>query len=188
MSNMSNSINQHLERYLGLIARGWAPAGALTGIQICLFENRPIPDVVTYSTLGLSRHVLGMPRGREVRQELLLSVAASFVDDDLSKLLAHVAEEVLRGHQALLRGQVLSLGHPVSSGSNCSSLYVGLPVVFPEEFATCADTQPSTVFAWLLPIHPTEAALLRQLGWSEFENRLERADLDVFDLQRTSII
>jgi hypothetical protein len=129
-----------------------------------------------------------MPRGREVRQELLLSVSISFADDDLSKLLMHVAEQILREHQALLRGHVVPLGHPISRASNCSSLYVALPVVFPDELATCADTQPPTVFAWLLPIHSAEAALVSQLGWNEFENRLERADPDIFDLQRTSVV
>lgn len=186
---MTHSVDQHLERHLGPIARGWGGyVGEPAGIQVCLFEERPIPGTVTYATLGLSRHILDMPRGREVRQELLLSVWRRFADDDLAKLLAYVAEGLLREHHALLRGQVVPLGHPVARGSRCNSLYVSLPVVFPGELATCADTQPATVFAWLIPIHAEEAELVTRLGWNEFEDRLEHADPDLFDFERPPVV
>lgn len=107
---MRASVDKHLERYLGPIVRGWGDyAGELAGIQVCLFEDRPIPGTVTYATLGLGRHTLKMPQGREVRHELLLSVAQRFADDDLAKLLVYVAEGSLREHRALLRGQVVHL-------------------------------------------------------------------------------
>jgi hypothetical protein len=186
---MTHSIDQHLERHLGPIARGWAGyEGELVGMQVCLFEERPIPATVTYATLGLSRHILAMPRGREVRQELLLTVRRGFADQNIAKLLAHVAEGLLRKHRALLRGQVLPLGHPIARGSRCNSLYVALPVVFPDPLATCADTQPPTVFAWLLPAHAQEAELVARLGWNEFEDRLEAADPDLFDLERPPVV
>lgn len=185
---MTHSIDQHMERHLGPIARGWVDrAGEPAAIQVCLFQERPIPGTVTYATLGLSHHILEMPGGREVRQELLLLAAHRFADDDRAKLLAHVAEGVVREHQALLRGQVFPLGYPVAPGSRCNSLYVALPVVFPDGLATCSDTQPPTVFAWLIPIHADEAALAARLGWDAFEDRLERLDPDLFDLSRPSI-
>lgn len=185
---MTHFIDQHLERHLGAIVRGWGPSGELGSVQVCLFEDRPVPGTVTYATLGLSRHVLEMPRGREVRQELLLSVAVDFADDDLAKLLAYVADGLVREHRALLRGQVLPLDHPVARVSRCDSLYVALPVVFPEGLATCSDTQPPTVFAWLIPIHSAEASLVSRLGWNEFEDRLESADPDLFDLERSPVV
>lgn len=185
---MMQPIDKHLERYLGPIARGWADGvGEPADVHVCLFEERPIPGTVTYATLGLSRHVLEMPRRRKVRQELLLSVARRFAHDDRAKLLAYSAERLLHEHQALLRGQVLPLGHPMAPGSSCSSLYVALPVVFPGGLATCSDTRPPTVFAWLIPLHADEAALVGRLGWSAFEDQLERADPDLFDLARPSI-
>lgn len=186
---MSHSIDQHLECHLGPIAQGWGGYdGMPSGIQVCLFAERPIPGTVTYATLGLSRHILGMPRGREVRQELLLSVSWSWAHDDLAKLLASVADGILRKHHALLRGQVVPLGHPVASGSPCNGLYVSLPVVFPGAMATFADTQPPTVFAWLIPIYAEESDLVDCLGWNGFEDRLERTDLDLFDLKRPPVV
>lgn len=184
---MSQSIDRHLERYLGPITRGWAATDP-GGVQLCLFEERPFEGMVTYTTLGLSRHKLAMPRGREVRQELLLSVAVRFANDDLAKMLDHVAERLLRDHRALLRGEVAFFGQRIARSSACDSLYVSLPIVFPEGLATCEETQPPTVFAWLVPIHPAEAALVNQHGWSELEVRWERADPDLFDLERSSVV
>lgn len=186
---MNHSIDQHLERHLGPIARGWGGyVGEPAGIQVSLFEERPMPSTVTYATLGLSRHILDMPRGREVRQELLLSVSRHFADDDLAKLLVYVADGLLRKHHALLRGEVLPLGHPVARGSRCNGLYVSLPVVFPDALATCDDTQPATVFAWLIPLHPEEAEIVTRLGWNEFEDQPERAGPDLFDLERPPVV
>ncbi len=184
---MKHSIDRHLERYLGPIARGWSTSGDMTGVQVCLFEERPAPGVVTYATLGLSRHLLDMPRGRQVRHELLLSASVSFAHEDLAKLLLYLAEGLLREHKALLRGQVLPLGHPVAPASGCDSIYVARPVVFPEGLATCVDTQPPTVFPWLVPVHAAEATLVSRLGWNEFEDRLERVDPDLFNLGRPPV-
>lgn len=186
---MKPAVDKHLERYLGPIARGWGGyAGKLAGIQVCLFEDRPIPGTVTYATLGLSRHTLEMPQGRQVRQELLLSVAQRFAADDLAKLLAYVAEGPVREHRALLRGEVVRLSHRLAPISRCNSLYVSTPVAFPDGLATYEDTQPATVFAWLIPIHEEEAEFVTRLGWNEFEDRLERADPDLFDLERLPIL
>lgn len=185
---MSEHVDRHLERHLGPIARGWAPLGGRPdGIQVCLFPDRPVTGAVTYSTLGLSRHVLAMPSNREVRQELLLPVGNRCSHDDLSRLLLYVSEDIVGRHRALLRGEVVSLGHSIRNGSRCTNLYVSLPVVFPEGLATCVQTHPATVFAWLIPISDPEAAVVGEKGWAHFEEALEREDLDLFDLDRPSM-
>lgn len=184
---MRNSIDRHMELHLGPIVHGWKCTTDHADLQVCLFDDRPVAGVVTYATLGLSRHVLAMPHGREVRQELLLSVASRFAGEHLPKLLAYVGDGVLREHRALLRGQVLPLSHPISGTSRCASLYVALPVVFPDGLATSSDTAPPTVFAWLVPLHPAESDLVGRLGWSTLEDRLEKADPDLFDLERGAV-
>ncbi|MFO0637469.1 MAG: suppressor of fused domain protein [Nannocystaceae bacterium] len=178
-----------MERYLGPIARGWGGyGGSVAAVQVCLFENRPAPEVVTYGTLGLSQHVLAMPREREVRQELLLSVHRRFAGENLPRLLALVAERILEHHRALLRGETLPLQHAIARGSVTSSLYVSSPVVFPEGLATFTGTQPPTVLAWLVPVCPQEVRFVDDHGWNAFEDQLERTDPDLFDLERAEIL
>lgn len=185
---MKAPIDRHLEASLGPIIQGWSPMGEPAGVHVALFEHQPLDGTVTYSTLGLSQHILDMPKGRSVRQELLLAVQTGSAREDFSKLLFHVAESVVETHRALLRGEVFPLGHPIVRGSSCCHLYASLPVVFPEGLATCDSTQPSTVFVWLLPITDREEREIRSIGWSRFEDKLEQADVDLFDLARSSVV
>lgn len=185
---MGDKVDVHLERYLGHMDRGWQPVGEPVGVQVCLFAEQPIPGVVSYSTLGLSRHVLSMPGGRAVRQELLFATHQRFEDENSSKLLFHVADAIIRAHRAVLRGEIIHLGYPICRGSRCHDLYVSLPVVFPEGFDTFSGTDPPTVFAWLFPITEGEKTMICTEGWSRFEDELERRDPDLFDLMRESII
>jgi len=54
--------------------------------------------------------------------------------------------------------------------------------------ATYEETLPPTVIVWLVPILPAEAAYVRDAGWEQFEDLLERSDVDLFDLQRASVV
>jgi len=136
----------------------------------------------------MSRHALALPHEREVRQELLVATRDVYIDDDLSKLLLHLAEGIINEHKALLRGNVIPLGHAICKGSKLTNLSVSVPVVFPEQLATCADTEPPTIFAWLIPITAEEAALIDRAGWASFEELLEQKDPDLFDLLRHSSV
>ena len=179
-------ISRHLESYLGPITMGWQPSGEPVGVQICLFRDQPIPGVLTYSTLGLSRHVLTLPGGRSVRQEFVMAARSRFEHHDLPNVLFHLAEAAVTEHRALLCGELVPLGHPIIPESPCRNLYVSLPVVFPEGFDTYQGTQPSTVFAWLFPITDAEVEVVHCRGWSQLEEELERCDPDLFDLTRSS--
>lgn len=177
---------EHLERYLGPMERGWSSA-SLPGVQVCVFRDQPAPGVTTLATLGLSNTVLAMSGHRPVRQELLLGVRNDAPLEELAKLLMHIGELMIERGGALLRGDVLPLESTVAPSSTANALYASIPVVFPEGLATLGDTSPATVIVWLVPLQSTEAMLVEMFGWSEFENRLEAANPDLFDLGRESV-
>ena len=178
---------EHLERHLGPMERGWS-ATSLSGIQVCLFRDRPAPGVTTLATLGLSNTVLQMSSNRRARQELLLASYDEGPSEDLVKALMHGAETVLAREHALLRGDVVPLGGRITAGSTATGLYSSIPVVFPAGLATLQDSVPATVVVWLIPLLPAEIDFIESSGWSEFEERLEAADPDLFDLGRSSVI
>jgi len=178
---------EHLERHLGPMDRGWS-SSSLPGVQVCLFRDRPLAGVTTLATLGLSDTVLAMSEGRKVRQELLMAVRNDRAPEEFGKLLIHIAEGLQRSGQALVRGEVIPLGGRLAADSTAEALYASIPVVFPEGLATLTDSSPPTVFVWLVPLLPREAAYVGSSGWSELEDRLEAADPDLFDLRRGSVI
>jgi Suppressor of fused protein (SUFU) len=175
---------EHLEHFLGPVHRGWSSNEAPPGVQVGLFRGQPFEDNATYATIGLSDHQLQMKGGRGVRQELVFSVHDRYLSDEWPALLFFVAERLLRGHQALLRGDVVPLSSPLRQGSRAQCLYTSNPVISHDGFAALEATEPPTVFAWLFPIVESERKLILSKGWGEFEARLEDKNPDLLDVMR----
>lgn len=181
------NIAEHLELHLGQMERGWS-SSSITGIQVCLFRDQPTQGVVTLATLGLSDKVLSMNERRTVRQELLIAIHSDKEPEEFARLLLHVAERLHRDGRTLLRGDIISFESTVTADCSANALYASIPVVFPDGLATLKDTAPQTVVVWLFPLLPPEVTLIRATNWSEFEDRLEDAEPDLFNVCRDSIV
>ena len=179
----------HLETYLGAIAGGWSrdAAGVPMRFQVVRFDDRPDQGLVTYSTLGLSDHVIDLPM-KAVRQELVMAVRRPSAGPHVVSVLATVGDWMLERHQGLLRGEVLRNGGAIPEGGSLDSLYASVPVMLPDGFATMATTDPATVFVWLIPVSDEEAGLVATHGWPWFEERLIERQPDLFDLNRSAIV
>src|SRR5262245_63025915 len=105
----------HLERHLGPIRRGWKGEDS-SPIQVIPFGSQPSRGVTTYATLGLSNVPLVMPRGRQVRQELIVSVFDRYPEKDVASFLWTFAEHVRSTQRALFRGEVIGPSNPLFSG------------------------------------------------------------------------
>lgn len=184
-----NGLIAHLESFLGPIAGGWARDANRQRLpcQVVWFEEAPDRGLMTYATLGLSRHAL-QSSTKTIRQELLLSVRRSFGSTQLVGVISTVAEMLLARHQPLLRGDVLPPAGPIVSGSTLSALYAAIPVLLPDAFAVFEGSEPPTVFVWLVPVTAVEADLIGSHGWSWFEDQLVEQQPDLFDLGRPGIL
>lgn len=182
------TVYEHMEAHLGPIARGWAPKEGALGIQVSLFEHTPEPGINTFSTLGLSKHVLdiGHEQAKPVRQELLFSASSAHPVDAVASFLMTFAEHIATSQRGLLRGEVIE-GRPLIEGVAATGVYASIPVFWPDEFHVFEDSSPSTVFVWLLPIGKAEAELIASKGWNHFEDYLEEAEVDFWNLDRPSL-
>ena len=177
---------EHLETYLGPMERGWS-SNDTPGVQVCLFRDQPSQGVNTVATLGLSNALLELSDARRVRQELLLAAREGASPDDLGRILLHVARLLVQRGRAVLRGEVIPLGQEIEGGG-CDALYASIPVVYPDGLSTLRDSEPACVIVWLVPIHRAEAAFVDASGWDAFEDVLEEANPDLFDLSRKGVI
>lgn len=182
------SLPAHYEEHLGEITRGWSDDTRQHGIQVVSFDGQPEADVRTYATLGLSRHIVDLSEARQIRQELLMSANIAFSPDAAAGLVLSLAEHVLRRGKALLRGEVIGPDAPVIAGSMLTAIYVTNPSPFAKSLTEFVSEPPATVFAYLIPITEAEAALVRERGWSWFEEELERQNPDIWDLGRAETI
>lgn len=184
------NIIDHIESYLGTIDYGWKGNGPESDITIARFRNQPTEGMSTYTTLGLSHHVLGMSQGqgREARQEFIFSAFDSVSSDEIVSFMLSFSGFVLTKHEALLRGQVIGPAAPIFSSSSMNSIYASIPVMFDDTFAACHTSTPSTILVWLIPIFEAEANYINEQGWESFEDILERDDPDLWDLNRHLVI
>jgi hypothetical protein len=182
------TIAEHLERYLGPIAEGWGDDTSDGAIRVVRFANQPEPGVSTYATLGLSARILPMKGGRPARQELLFVAKHDYPSQQVASFLLTFAEYVASKQQALLRGDVVGPAAPIIPGVQAKSVYAAIPVVFDDGLATFSGSQPPTVIVWLLPLVAREPAWVRSNGWDAFEDALEAAEVDLFDLDREPVM
>ena len=184
------TVLQHLEGHLGSMEGGWSKEvhGKPLPFKVVRFRNQPQPGISTYSSLGLSSALLDLSDGRRVRQELLFAAYERSDESNIPGLITLVGRDLLESGKALLRGQVLGPAGPLLPDSSLDALYSAIPVVFPRPLRVCASTDPATVFVWLIPIARDEAELVRTSGWNRFEEILEEADPDLFDIHRGSVI
>lgn len=129
-----------------------------------------------------------MSGGRSIRQELIFTAYRSFDGRKIASFLSTFAESIISMNRALLRGEVIGPSAPIIPTSLHHSVYVAIPMIFDEQFFVLKDTVPETVFPWIISLHEQEAAYVRSNGWSKFEDLLEHANPELWDLQRPSMI
>lgn len=185
---VSPDIVEHVESILGPIDEGWRDERSESGIVAVRSRGQPYESASTYLTLGLSRHVLAMASGRDVRQEFLFTADNRFEGAHIASFLQSFAEFVATEHRALLRGEVIGPSEPVIPGTRLNAVYAAIPVLHDKRLRTFEGTQPPTVFVWIIPIHDEEADFVRERGWEAFEDRLEAAEVDLCDLERESVV
>jgi hypothetical protein len=168
------------------MAAGWRRdvEGRELPFQVALFENAPGPGNITLTTVGLSNFPLQMDHDRTVRQELVFACHERFQKWNPQIVLQSIGGHAVESRHALLRGQCLG---PLKlfAQSDASGIYTAIPVYFPDSFNS-VELSGSTkaIFAWLVPLYPSELEWCQTRGWSALEGAFEREDPDLMDLER----
>lgn len=183
------SLVDHLERYLGEIEAGWSrdADGREMPFQVARFPRGSGDGTVSFTTLGLSRHALRSPSGKEIRHELMMIVPDRLRDGSIPGLLQQIGMEVLAATRPLLRGDVIGPRGELVAGSGLDAIYAAIPVYLPDDFAVYEDNSQQVAIVWLVPISAREASYVRTRGWKAFEDRLVESDPDLTDIFRPSL-
>ena len=177
---------EHLEKYLGPITTGRSLKHPSYKLQVVKFENQPEQDIMTFSTLGLSKYNLKMSDNQYIRQELLVAVSKEYKDEEVASFLLSFAEHVIASKRCLLRGDVIGPGPPIIEGVQANGVYASVPVIFDSEFYE-AKGNVNTIFVWLIPVLTEEIEFIHEYGWSNFEDKLEQVYCNFWDLNRSKL-
>lgn len=181
-------IAKHIEDHLGPISWGWKEKSASDLPQVVAVKNEPWDGVTTFSSLGLSSHVLHLPSNKDVRQEFIFGDTGQLSTEFVTSLILWMCECALESQTAVSRGQTIRLPGEMTKSASFKALYCAIPVVYEDALATFAKSDPATVFVWLVPIKGPEADYVESNGWDKFEELLEERDPDLFDTARASIV
>ncbi|MEM6738225.1 MAG: suppressor of fused domain protein [Bacteroidota bacterium] len=176
-------IVAHLESYLGEIVGGWDLKVGNKDIQAVKFDNHPTIGVSTYSTLGLSSFELNMPNGTIIRQEYFISAYDKYSEEDVVSFLLTFASGILSSNKAVLRGESIGPGPTIIKGSSLNGIYCSNPIFQDNEFSVVKGTN-NIIMVWLMPIHIQEIEFVKEKGWNQFEDSLEKEYCDFWDLER----
>ncbi|MFA6033801.1 MAG: suppressor of fused domain protein [Myxococcota bacterium] len=184
---MKHNVQKHLEQFLGRPQKTFYPDDRESALKVLKFENIPTAGSVTYATSGLGEHELSLPEDVKTLQELVFAVDEKHASDDLAKLLFYVADGVAKTRRALIRGETIDMVAEVVPGTMLTNLYVSNPTVFPAGFQSCWDTDPLTIFVWLVPLTDAEADFARIKGWNWFEKEIEKQRPNLLDAGRAGM-
>lgn len=156
-------------------------------IDIMSCADQPSPGITSYSTLGLSDFPMFQDDNEfPVRLELLAGCNTDVAW--FPNMLASAAFYIMRTGWLCHPGVVLQIAiHPYAPDVPVQHLYFTAPFLWEDKLQT-AQLETKKV-AWLLalPITNDEYEYSKKNGDDNFEELLESVDVDIFDINRTSI-
>jgi antitoxin YqcF len=159
---------------------------SMSSIDILEAGNKPDRGLISYATVGLSAHILlrdGKDYGAGVE---LLGVCRS-ESQFFGNVLATAAFCIINSRWFCAPGIIFPNVIPVPD-TPMKNIYFAYP--FPWQDAFVSRSLHERTVAWLLavPVTDAETELASRFGPAELERQLEGAGIDLFDLNRASIV
>lgn len=190
--SLSERVEKHLAVVLGppgRVTRARDPeSGTAAAFRVITFPDQPVEGAFTLVTVGLSDRPLRGPSGEAVRQELLVCAWDSFYGDALYQVLFSMAHLIREGGETADPGTVLELPQPIATAVPWRHLFLFVPGYHPEKLQPISLGENEVEICWLIPVTPEESALIEKEGPEAFDDLLDRADPDLMDFGRGSVV
>lgn len=157
--------------------------------SVCIFygDNVPCEGMVTYATIGVSDAELSI-NGIPLSQRIEILTAGLASDVLLPNVLATVAFDVLKDGREIYPGAVFEGAYAMyfPGKSIRHALFVD-PFLWPKISSLDLPGKYVT-FLQMIGVSDQEAKLLEDMGYDSLTTLFEEKDLDIFDLNRRSIV
>jgi hypothetical protein len=178
-----HAVLHHMERYLGLMTvavravRAKDQGGEELPFRLVTYEDETRAPAHTYSTLGLSNHVVEQVGGR-LRQEILMCAVG---DVRAIEWLNYLGEILLDGNRAFAQGETTPSFGSLSPGSTVTGFAFTAPAYWSDGLGLFEETEPPVTVAWAVPLTSEELAFVGTHGWAAMEMLLIAEDPDLTD-------
>jgi hypothetical protein len=158
------------------------------GVDILRCDDRPCSGVTSYSTIGLSDHVL-LKDGKEFPVRLEIAGACAPAYHFFANIMASAAFCIMRTRRLYYPGSVMpDYVREYYPSTTVPHLYFTAPFLWEDSLKTldCGTKKVS----WLLaaPISDAECRYLQEHGDEALEDLLEKHQVDIFSLTRPSVV
>lgn len=154
-------------------------------IDVCCVDNSPIEHVSSYSTIGLSSYTLDKKiEEKSLRTEII--GATDSRNDLFPNIISDCAFKVMEGYSCVPGTVFLNVIDNYYLNSNMKHVLLTIPFLwnlqdleFEHEYVT-----------WLLavPISDSEYDFFAENGYKQLETLFEKSQIDIYDLNRVSVI
>lgn len=83
---------------------------------------------------------------------------------------------------------MISLSRDLAEEIGFDAVYFTIPFLFDDNFDVFEQSSPPTIIVLVIPIYQSEVSYIELHGWSKFEDLMENSDIDLYSLERGSII
>lgn len=157
-------------------------------VDIAVCQDAPSPGLTSYSTVNLSDAPL-VQNGREFPVRIELVGACDSEVEAFGNVLSTAAFFVMKNKWFCRPGVVFeTLVSMYELSKTMEHLYFTAPSQWLPLNTTLELATKKVTWLWAIPISEAESRYLAKNGDDEFESRLAKADADVFDLNRKSIV
>lgn len=156
-------------------------------IDILTSTDRPYRGVISYATIGLSEYEIGLlSNNKDLRVELL--GACDEKDEFFANILATTAFEIMKKKKCIY-GDIIQnvISEYYSIDYEMKHVYLMNPFLW-EGFETFELENREIAWLLIVPISEQEKDYAIANGWEALEDIFEKADIDIFNLNRKSII
>jgi antitoxin YqcF len=190
VSDENRQIAKYLRAAFGgapKVARYWDEANR-SCVDVLTSEGQPQPGVSSFATIGLSDVPL-MRDGREYPARVELVGACASATPGYGNMLATAAFCVINSQWFCGPGEVFpDVVSMYGASHTMKHLFFVPPFLWEDRLQTL--TLPSKTVAWLLavPISEAERLLAVEHGADRLEERFEAEQIDLYDLDRPSVV
>ena len=180
--NLGEKILDHYKEFLGDYVGADRYCDGDKDLQILGFSN-VFADCIVFATFGLSNY----PDLINNRCEVVLAVDDKF--DECAAILANSVFYALSNRMDFGKGVLIGGADNIVEGfsESCgkTALYFTDAIMFPNQFSAVDDT--CKIYMGFF-VSEKEAEFFRQHGSDAFEDLLEKSGIDVFSLNRKSVL
>lgn len=158
--------------------------------SVCILEaaNRPQDGITSYATIGLSDHPL-MFQGREFDARVELVGACGSAFPGFANVLATAAFCVVNSGWFCAPGIIFpDLVSMYKASVTLSDIYFAHPFLWEEELKSTLIEDRRVAWLLAMPISKAESAYAQSYGPEHLEARFAEMDIDIYDLNRASVI